>query len=85
MSEGVYFTTMGIVFGTVLLIFAMRYLAQFQQARSRQVAEDAYRSTAEKAATAQTQNTALLSAIQADLADVRTRMAAIEKVLKAVE
>jgi hypothetical protein len=47
--------------------------------------DDAYRQIAEKAAVAQSESALGLSSIQAALADVAARLAAIEKVLKEVE
>jgi hypothetical protein len=85
MSESVYFTTLGLLFGTILIIFGMKYLSAIWQARSRVLSEDAYRALAEKAVAAQTQIAPSLSAIQAELGALKASLAAVEKVLKAVE
>ena len=85
MSEPIYLTTIGIFFGTVLAIFAMRSFAAIQQAKARLASDEAYRTVAEKAALAETQTAAALVAIQATLDDMRSRLGAIEKVLKEVE
>jgi Tfp pilus assembly protein PilO len=85
MSTTVYLTSLCIPFGTILLVFGMRYFALIQQARARLANDDAYRRIAEKAAAAETETATTLSTLQATLADVRARLAAIEKVLKDVE
>jgi hypothetical protein len=83
---GVYYLlTICLPLATILVVFAMRYYAIVQQAKARLANDDAYRQTAEKAATAESQTAAALVAIQAALEDARTRLAAIEKILKDVE
>ena len=84
MSELVYFTTLCLVLGTVVLVFGMRYLSAVTQARARAAGEDSYRQLAEAAAAAQPVTAAALSSIQSTLADVDTRLAAVEKILKDV-
>ena len=85
MSPMIYLTSLSIAFGTVLAIFAMRYAALTRQAKARLANDDAYRRMAEQAVTAQSETAAALTAIQADLSEVRTRLTAVEKVLKDVE
>jgi len=85
MSEYLYLLTICLPLGTILLVFGMRYLAAVQQAKARLANDDAYRQVAQKAVAAQSENATALSSIQAALADVRTRLSAIEKILKEVE
>jgi Tfp pilus assembly protein PilO len=85
MSTPVYFLTMAFVLGTVLTVFGMRYFAALQQAKAKLAHDDAYRRIAETAGTAQAETAATLLAIQSGLAEVRARLAAIEKILKDVE
>jgi len=85
MTELLYLLTICLPLATVLLVFGMRYFSAIQQARARLANDDAYRQLAEKAATAQAETATALSAIQAALADVRTRLTAVEKILKEVE
>ena len=85
MSEHIYLLTICIFFGTILLVFGMRYLSAAQQAKARLANEGAYKRIAEEAVTAQTQNGTALASIQTTLADVRTRLTSIEKILKEVE
>ena len=85
MSATLYLTTLCLPLGTALLIFGMRYFAAVQQARARLASDEAYRQVAEKAAAAQADTAAALAAIQQALGDVRTRLTAVEKILKDVE
>jgi len=85
MTELLYLLTIGLPLATILIVFGMRYLAMIQQAKARLANDDAYRQTAEKAAAAAAETAAALAAIQVSMADTATRLAAIEKVLKAVE
>jgi hypothetical protein len=78
MSEHVYWITAGLLFGTPLLIFGMKYLSAAHQARSRAMSDGAYRELAAKAVAAQAETAAALS-------EIKTRLAAVEKILKAVE
>ena len=77
MAEHVYFVTVAVIFGTILAVFGMRYYASVQQAKAKLDQGDAYRQTAEQTAAA-------LASIQASMADAKTRLAAIEKILKDV-
>ena len=85
MSEHLYLLSIGLFFGTILLVFGIRAFSAIQQAKVRNASEAAYRQIAEEAVTAASENTTVLASIQAALADVRTRLTAIEKVLKEVE
>ena len=85
MSPPIYLFSICLPFATILLVFGMRYVSAVLQARARLANDDAYRLVAEKAATAQSDTAAVLSSIQAALADVRTRLTAVEKILKEVE
>ena len=85
MSETVYLLTICLPLGTILLVFGLKYFSAAFQARSRLASESAYRELAEKAVTVQSDNAASLSSIQAELAQIRIRLAAVEKILKEVE
>ena len=71
MSESVYFLTLCLPLATILIVFGMRYRALVLQARAQ--------------AAGNLDANAALQAISASLADVQARLAAIEKILKAVE
>jgi predicted negative regulator of RcsB-dependent stress response len=85
MSESLYLLSISLVLVTILLVFGMRAFSAVQQAKVRNESDEAYRQIAEKAVAAASENTTALSSIQATLGDVRTRLTAIEKVLKEVE
>jgi hypothetical protein len=80
-----YLLTLVLPLATILIVFGMRYYATVQQARARLANDDAYRQLALSASAAQSQIATSLAAMEASLADVRTRMAAVETILKAVE
>lgn len=84
MSEPLYVFSIILPFATILAVFGMKYLSAALQARSRAANDDAYRKLAADAVTAQSGNAASLSAIQSELAEIKTRMAAVEKILKEV-
>ena len=71
--------------GIILLVFGIRAFSAVQQAKARLANEGAYRKIAEKAVAAQSETATALSSIQATLADVKTRLTAVEKILKEVE
>jgi hypothetical protein len=71
MSESVYFLTICLPLATILIVFGMRYRALVLQARAQ--------------AAGSLDANAALQTISASLADVQARLAAIEKILKAVE
>jgi Tfp pilus assembly protein PilO len=85
MSAPVYFATIGLFLGTILAVFAMRYIAATQQAKAQLARDQAYREIATKAVADQAETAAALSAIQAATAQIHARLAAVEKVLKEVE
>ena len=69
---------------TILIIFGMKYFSAARQGRLRGAGEAAYRELAETAATAQSASAACLAALQTDLADLKGRLASVEKVLREV-
>jgi Tfp pilus assembly protein PilO len=84
MAEHVYLLTILLPLWTILLVFGMKYFSSYQQARARMAEDQAYRQMTEKAAAAQSQTAAALVAIQDGLAELRTRLASVEKILKDV-
>jgi uncharacterized membrane protein len=73
------------MFGTILVVFGMKYFSAVYAARARLANDDAYRTLAEKAVAAQSENQASLIAVQAELSKVSATLAAVEKILKQVE
>ena len=84
MSPYIYFITLSVMFGTIIVVFFIRFLQASAIAGADAVHTDAYRKLASDAVTAQSGNAATLSAIQSELAELKTRMASVEKLLKDV-
>ena len=85
MSTSVYFLTLAVFFGTILLVFGMKYSSAAVAARARIANEAAYQALVERVAAAQTEQQAALSAIQAELSKVSASLSGVEKILKQVE
>ncbi|HEY1930150.1 MAG TPA: hypothetical protein VGG92_21985 [Caulobacteraceae bacterium] len=85
MTVTLYLLTLLLPLATILIVFGMRYYAHIQQAKARLANDDAYRQLAESASATQSQIATSLAPMEANLTDVRTRMAAVETILKAVE
>lgn len=84
MSEPLYLTSIGLIFGTILVVFAMKYFSSVRQAQARVAIENSYRELAQKAVATQTENTSSLSAIRTELVEIKSRLGAVEKILKEV-
>lgn len=85
MSEPIYIFTLIVFFGTILSVFALRYIALTKQARARLENDESYRELAARVVQTQAETAISLGAINATLAELRTRVAGLEKVLKEVE
>lgn len=75
MSEKIFLITISLPLITILLVFAMRYFAAVQQAKVRVAADEAARLNSEKT----------LALMAANLEDVKSRVMAIERMLKEVD
>ena len=80
-----YLLTLVLPLATILIVFRMRTRAAIEEAKARQANDDAYRRLAESASAVQSRIANSLAAMEANFMDVRTRMTAIETILKAVE
>ncbi|HEX5342360.1 MAG TPA: hypothetical protein VFX55_07700 [Duganella sp.] len=78
MSEPIYLLTIFMPLATIFLIFGMRFIVAIKKAKLQAEGEEVYRLIAQRAVAAQEQTAAAL-------ADLQTRLASIEKVLKEVE
>ena len=85
MTTILYLLTLALPLATILIVFGMRSYSAVQQARARLANDDAYRQLAQSASAAQSQIAASMAAMEANMSDVRIRMAAVETILKAVE
>jgi len=68
-----------------VLIFAMKYVSGFLQARARAGQDEAYRELAARSTAAQAEMAASLSSLGATLGEMHTRLVAVEKILREVE
>ena len=84
-QEEIYLLTLCLPLATILIVFGMRYFAMIQQSRARVANDNAYRLVAERSVVVQSETVTALSGVQAVMADVQSRLAAVEKILKAVE
>ena len=85
MSATIYLITLAVIFGTIIVVFGLRFLQASAVAGADAAHTDAYRKLASDAVTAQAGNAATLSAIQSELTEIKTRMSSVEKILKDVE
>jgi hypothetical protein len=76
MSEHVYLLTILLPLGTVLIIFALKYGSAAYQARARSASEVAYRELAQSIVSVQSETAVSLAAMQAELVQIATRVAA---------
>ena len=81
----IYFISMGAMFGTIIIVFGIRFLQAAHVAKVDAEHNDAYRKLANDAVTAQAGNAATLSAIQSELTEIKTRMTSVETLLKTVD
>lgn len=85
MSENIFFAAFFFPSAAAVIIFSMKYVSAILQARVRLAQDEAYREIATKATAAQADTAAALSSFSAPLAEIQSRLAAIEKILKDVE
>jgi Tfp pilus assembly protein PilO len=85
MSPTIYFISMGAILATIIIVFGIRFVQASTVASADAAHAEAYRKLASDAVTAQAANAATLSAIQAELAQIKARMASVETILKAAE
>jgi hypothetical protein len=76
-------TILGLV--TILIVFGMKYFSGARQAGFRFASEGGYRELAERVSANQAATATSLAAVQADLLEMRTKLNAINKVLREVE
>jgi Tfp pilus assembly protein PilO len=85
MSEQLYVLSIVLVLATILIIFGLKYGSAAYQARARSATEAAYRELAHIAVTTQSETASSLATMQAELAQITTRLAAVVKILQDVE
>lgn len=85
MSDHLYLLTLGLFFGTLLLIFALKYLSSILSHRAQIIDRDRYLKLAEEGRAVQDQLTRELAALRAELTGIADRTADIQRVLRQVE
>jgi Tfp pilus assembly protein PilO len=69
---------------TIVLVFGMKYFSAARQTKALVDNQDAYRKLCESVTIAQSSGAASLSALQSDAAEMKSRLASIEKMLREV-
>lgn len=72
-------------FVTILLIFGMKYFSAARQAQGQFTSEKALRELTATVTALQGEATTALAALRTELADIKSRLASVEKILKEVE
>ena len=85
MTSTLYLLTLVLPLATVLIVFRMRTHASVQQARARLANGRCLSPTRGKRLGGSVADRGQPAALEANLSDVRTRMTAVETILKAVE
>lgn len=85
MTENAYFAAFFFPAAAAVAIFFWKYLSAVMQAKVRLAQDEAYRDMAAKAVAAQADTAQALATVSAALADIQSRVASLEKILKEVE
>jgi hypothetical protein len=85
MNENVFLAAFFFPAAAAVLVFFMKYVSAVLQARVRLGQDEAYRELATKAMAAQTEMAGALSSLGTVLAEIQSRLAVVEKILKDVE
>jgi hypothetical protein len=84
MNENVFLAAFFFPAAAAVLVFFMKYVSAVLQARVRLGQDEAYREIAAKAAGAQAEVAGALSSFGNVLAEIQSRLAVVEKILKDV-
>lgn len=84
MNENMIYAAFFFPAAAAVLVFFMKYVSEILQARVRLAQDEAYREIAAKSAAAEAGSASALATFGAALADIQTRLATIEKILKDV-
>jgi len=85
MTENAFLAAFFFPAAAAVLVFFMKYVSAVLQARVRLAQDEAYREVATKAAAAQAETVAALRSLGPVLAEIQSRIAGVEKILKQVE
>jgi hypothetical protein len=84
MSDSVFYAAFFLPAAAAVIVFFMKYVSAVLQARMRLAQDHAYRDLATQAAAAQAEAAAALRSLGTSLAEIQSRMASVEKILKDV-
>ncbi len=84
MNENVFYAAFFLPAAAAVLVFFMKYVSEVLQARVRLGQDEAYRAIAGQAATAQAEAATALASFGEALADLKSRLITIERILKDV-
>jgi len=85
MSENIFLAAFFFPSAAAVLVFFMKYVSAVLQARVRLGQDEAYRALAAQAAFAQSETLTALSSFGTAVAEIRSQLALITKILKDVE
>ena len=85
MTENMLYAAFFFPAAAAVLVFFMKYIAEILQARVRLAQDEAYRALAVQSSAAQAHAAAALAAFGTTLADIRSELTGITKILKDVE
>lgn len=85
MSETLYLLTLGMIVGTILLIFALKYLSSIFSSRAQVVEREQYIKLAEDAKAVHERLARDLATVREELAGIRESTTQIQHVLRQVE
>jgi hypothetical protein len=74
-----------LVLVTISLVFAMKFFSDARQAQLGIAGTNDYRELAQRAVQLHADSTTFMASTQSDLSEIKTRLAAVEKLLKDVE
>jgi Tfp pilus assembly protein PilO len=84
-TQNIWFAAFFFPCAAAVVVFFMKYVSAVLQARARVRQDEAYRELAARAAGTQAETAAALSALAKVLAEMQSRLAVVEKILKEVE
>ena len=81
----IFFISMAVLFGTIIVVFGIRYFQAIAVAKVDVDHTDAYRKLASEAVTAHADTAARLAAIESELDHIKARITSVDTILKTVD
>jgi uncharacterized protein YbaA (DUF1428 family) len=85
LDDNIFYAALFLPSAAAVLIFFMKYVAAIVQAMARRATDEAYREIATKAADAQAESSAALLSVSTTPAEIQSRLAMVERILKDVD